>query len=91
MRIKENFVLRELAQSWIVMPVAALDAEPVHGFWRLSRSGALLWQTLEQECQMEDLVRVLMETYHIDRDTAAADARQFVQKLEQMGCLESRA
>lgn len=90
MKIKENFVMRKMAQTWIVVPVATGETAAVDGYWRLSGSGALLWQTLEKGCQMEDLIRVLMETYKIDRDTAETDARQFVTKLEQMGCLDSR-
>ena len=88
MKIRENFVMRQLAQSWVVVPVADAGGSGADGFWRLSGSGALLWQTLQKGCREEDLVAVLMERYSIDRDTAAADVRQFVQKLEKMGCLE---
>lgn len=47
MRLKEGFMLRQVAGSWVVVPAgrACVDFD---GMISLNDSGALLWRTLEQ-------------------------------------------
>ena len=86
LQVRPDFLLREVAGERILVPVgeAALS---LHGMICLSESGALLWEKLHEPCTMRTLVDALLA----DRDTAAADVREFLGKLEQHGVLLSGA
>ena len=47
----------------------------------------LLWNRLQEECTEEDLVNALLAEYQVDRETAAADVKAFVQQMREVGIL----
>lgn len=87
MKIKANFVLRQIAGSWVVFPLgkAALDFQKM---LTLNESGVQLWNLMKQGCQREDLVKALLAEYDVSRSVAEADVDEFVEKLRSAGCLE---
>ena len=87
MRIKDGFVLRQLAGTWAVLPLGA-DMVDFNGMLSLNDAGAKLWQALEQECTLESLVNVLTSIYNVSDEQARMDADEFVKKLYRAGCLE---
>ncbi len=87
MTLKKNFVLRQVAGTWVVLP---LGAETVNfsGMLQLNESGAMLWRTLEAGGGEEALVEALLGEYDVTRQQAEADVKAFLAKLEQAGCLQ---
>ena len=87
MKLKENFILRQVADTWTVLPLAeaALD---FNGMLTLNETGALLWKALEQGGDLAALADALCAEYEVDRATAEADAAEFLDKLKSAGCLE---
>lgn len=85
MKLRDNFILRQVAGSWVVVPVGEASVD-FNGMLSLNESGALLWKTLEQS---GDLQKTLTETYHIAPDEAARDIQEFLESLRAAGCLES--
>ena len=87
MKVNENFVLRQVADTWVILPVgqAAVDFD---GMLTLNESGALLWRALEQGNDREGLIDALTSEYDVDRKTALADVDAFLAKLTEAGCLE---
>ena len=87
MKLKENFVLRPVADTWVVLP---LEAESINfnGMLTLNESGALLWQVLEKGGDREAMADALMAEYIVDRAQALADADAFLEKLRKVGCVE---
>lgn len=87
MKIKNNFVLRQVAKTWVVLPLgqATLD---FNGMLALNESGVLLWKALEQGCDRETLVQVLTGEYVVSREVALADVDAFLRKLLEAGCIE---
>lgn len=87
MKLKENFVLREVADTWVVLPLgeATLD---FNGMLSLNESGAMLWRVLEQGGDRMALVDALTSEYDVSRPDAEADVDAFLNKLMQSGCLE---
>ena len=87
MNIKENFVLRQVAKTWVILPVGQATRD-FNGMLTLNESGALLWKALEQGGSREMLADVLTGKYHISREAALADVDEFLQKLLEAGCVE---
>ena len=87
MKIKNNFALRQVADTWIVMPLAEQNLN-LNGMLTMTESGAILWKALEQGCDLAALTKALTNEYDVTEEKAQADAAKFVEKLRQLGCIE---
>lgn len=87
MKLKENFVLRQVAKTWVVLPLgqATLD---FNGMLTLNESGVLLWKALEQGGDREALADALTGEYAVSRDVALTDVDAFLDTLAKAGCIE---
>ena len=85
-RATGEMVLREIAGEYLLIPTGEA-ALKIHGMVTLSESGLLLWKKLQEECTEESLVEALLQTYEVDRETAQADVREFLQQMEKAGLL----
>lgn len=87
MKLKDGFVLREVAGSFMVVPVGKRTQE-VPGVIALTESGALLWKKLEQGAGEKDLVAALLDEYKVSEEQATEDVRAFVQKAADQNLFE---
>ena len=84
MKIKDGFILKEMAGSWVVVPVGE-NMVNFQMMMTLNESGAFLWNQLAEEKTEEELVSALLEEYDTDAETAAADVKEFLQALAEKG------
>lgn len=89
MKIKENFVLRQVAGAWVVLPLGSATLD-FNGMLSLNESGLLLWRLLEVGKDADDMLDALLQAYDVDRETAKADVEEFLNKLIQAGCVEAQ-
>ena len=87
MKIKEGFVLRQVADNWVVLPVGAVSVN-FNGMISLNESGVLLWRALENGGDREALADALLSEYEVERDVALADVDEFIATLTKAGCIE---
>ena len=87
MKIKEKLVLRQVADTWTVLP---LDKDIINfdGMITLNDTGAMLWQILERGADKEELVKSLIEEYDVSEQQAVTDIEEFIDKLSNAGCLQ---
>ncbi len=87
MKIKQGFVLRQVADATIVVPSgkASLD---FNGMITLNETGAFLWSLLENETTVDEMVEAMLADYEVDEATARAGIERFVAKLDSEGLLE---
>lgn len=85
MKLKEGFILRQVAGENVVLSVSA-DVD-LNGMITLNDTGCTLWKRLEQESAMEDLTAALLAEYQVDEQTAQVAAAQFVEKLKELDLL----
>lgn len=85
-KIKSGYVLREVAGELLAIPVAPeLDSSnivilnPVSGF---------LWEKLQSECTVSQLVKAVTENFTIDEATAESDIKELLQMLKESNILE---
>ncbi len=86
MRISDQYMLRQVADEYLVIPVGEA-ALKVKGLIGLSESGSLLYRRLQSGCTEEELVSALLAEYDIDAQTARADTRGFLEQMRRMGIL----
>ena len=87
MKLKDGYVLRKVAQSWVAMSLAE-ETLDFNGVLTLNDSGAMLWHVLEKDCSVEALTDALMSEYKVSKEQASADAKEFLNKLISLGCVE---
>lgn len=86
MRIKEGFVLREVAGQ--VMVIATGEAsKDFHGMIRLNSTGKDIWTGLQEKMSKKQIVERLCEKYEIDASSAEHDVEAFLNKMTEMGFL----
>ena len=84
MRIKEGYVLREVAGSYVVVPVGERSKE-FNGMVNLNDSGKLLWERAQSEFDRQALVDTLLNTYDISTEIASNDVDRFINTLKVNG------
>ena len=87
MRLKKDFALRQIADEWVVLPLAA-ETVNFNGMLALNESGAMLWNVLKENCSADALADALMTEYEVSEEQAKADAEEFLNKLIDAGCIE---
>lgn len=78
MKIKEGFVLRQVAGDTVVLPSGDME---INAMITLNETGAFLWKKLEQETTVDQLVAEVLKVYETDEATAKAAVEGFVEKL----------
>ncbi len=87
MKIKENFMLRKVADCFVVVPIGAAVAQ-FNGMINLNEAGAFLWQLLENDTTEDAIVKAMLEQYDVDEATAKADVTNFVAQLKDADLIE---
>ncbi len=86
MKLKDGFVLREVAGSCVVVPTdASLN---LNGMITLNETGKILWMALTEGAETDALVAALREKYNIDDATAREGVEAFVSRLREHGFLD---
>ena len=87
MKIKDGFILREVADSFIVVAVG--DAvKSFKGVINLNETGALLWKTLQKGAEEKDLIDALLNNYEVEKELAERDVNAFITKLTEAGLIK---
>lgn len=81
MKIKDGFMLRQVAGQWLVVPLGERVVE-FNGMITLSESGAIIWKSIESGASLEDIVQQILSEYSIDEDTARADINEFMDSMK---------
>lgn len=87
MKINKNFVLKEVAGTYLVVAVG--DAvKTFNKVINLNETGAFLWRQLENNVTKEQLVDALTAEYKVEREEATKDIEGFIEGLKQVNILE---
>ena len=78
MKIKEGFLLQDVAGNTVVLPTEG----DLNTMITLNGTGKFLWERLEQETTREALIEALLAAYTVDADTAALCVDNFVAELK---------
>ena len=87
MKLKDGFILREVAGEYVVLP-AGEDLD-LNMMITLNETGSFLWEKLTVGAEEEDLVSAILAEYDTDRETAAKSVAAFVAKLKEHNFLEN--
>jgi len=86
MKLKQGFIMREIAGETIVVPSG--DELKLNMMITLNETGKFLWQHLETGADMDELVQAMLAEYDVDDKTARSGVEGFVAKLKERGFLD---
>ena len=83
----KSFLLRNIADSWVVVPVGTAAVDFL-GMLTLNESGRYLWELLEQPQTEQSLVEALTQRYEVTTEQAADDVKKFLAPLQKIGAVK---
>lgn len=86
MKLKEGFILREVAGENVVVPSG--DTLNLNMMITLNETGRFLWERLEKGAEEADLVNALLGEYDVSESDAKAHVSAFIEKLSAHDFLE---
>lgn len=86
MKIKAGYILRKMVKRYAAVPVGS-EAADFNGMITLNETGAFLWRKLEQDTDMDALIKALQKEYDISNERAAASVERIIEKLREAGLL----
>ena len=81
MKIKEGFMLSEVAGSYVVVAVGK-RSEQFNGMVNMNETGAFLWKLVEKGASREELLDGLLQAYEVEPEKAAQDVDKFISILQ---------
>ena len=82
MEIKDNYMLRKVADTFVVVPVGDAVSE-FNGMINLNEVGAFLWRQLESETTFDAVLKNVLSEYEVDESVAKTDLERFIKELEE--------
>ncbi len=90
MRASGNFILREIAGEYLLVPTGAAAAS-MNGLVTMNELGCFIFKALAREQTEETLLQAILAEYDVQREEALADLREYLQQLRQLGALVEAA
>ena len=87
MKILKEFILRNIAGEQVLVPTGETTQE-FNGLITLTETAGFIWENIEQVETVEDLVKLMLEEYEVDEETAKKDVERFVSQLVAAGFVE---
>lgn len=87
MKIKSGFAKREIAGSFIVVPVGSTSNE-FNGMITLNESGSFFWDCFMKDITIDDAVKMVTNEYDVDAATAKQDIENFVKMLKKHNLID---
>ncbi len=87
MKIREGFLLREVAGNTVIVPVGS-DSVDFNGIITINETGRFLWDLLSEGIEKEELLEKFLAEYKVDVEDAKEDIRAFIQTLLDNGVMD---
>lgn len=87
MRVEKEFVLREIAGDYIIIPTGKTVLE-FNGLITVNEVGVDIWNMLQEEVTFEDIVQGILKEYDVEEEVAREDIQEFIDTLVSGGILK---
>lgn len=86
MRIKEGFLLREVASNYVVISTGE-DSLNFDNVVTINEIGAFIWKKIEDKKTEDEIVDDILAEYAIDKETAKKDCKEFIDRLREINII----
>jgi methyltransferase-like protein len=77
-----SVVTRKTGNEYVLVPVTNNIAD-MDSVYTLNETGAFIWEHIDGKRNIEEIIEILTAEYEIDRETAAADVLNFMDKMNE--------
>ena len=89
MKVGKEFILREIAGDYIIIPTGKAVLE-FNGLITVNEVGVSIWKMLQEETTFEELVSGILDEYDVDLNVARDVIQEFLDKLVKAGILAGK-
>ena len=75
-----SVVTRKTGNEYVLVPVTNNIAD-MNSVYTLNETGAFLWELIDGENKIEDMVEAVIREYDIDEEAATADVFEFINEM----------
>lgn len=86
MRIEKDFVLREIAGEYVIVPTGKTVLE-FNGLITVNEAGVLIWKLLQKGVSFDEIVEEILREYDVEESVVREDVLDFLDQLEKGGIL----
>ena len=86
MKVNGNYVLKKVADSYIVVALGG-DVVDLNTIISLNDTGAFIWKQLENDTTKETIVSAMLDEYEVTEEQAQNDVDAFIEKMTEAGLL----
>ncbi len=79
-RNKSKFVVREVGNELILVPLTGNIAK-MNEMFTMNETGKFIWENIEENTTVENLVEKLVSEFQVDESIARADTEKFIQQV----------
>ena len=87
MKLRGEFVVRQVADNTVAVPVEQ-TALQFNGMIMLNDVSRVIWESLQQETDLEQIVTAVTDAFEVSREEARSDIVEFLDKLRKIQLLE---
>ena len=87
MKVNSDFVMRNIAGENILVPTGEA-AEKFNGMITMNEVAAFMWQNIDEVETKEDLVKMVLDEFEVDEETATRDVENFINELSSINMIE---
>jgi hypothetical protein len=87
MKLRGEFVLRQIADDILAIPVGAMALE-LSGMVILNPVSKVIWQCLERETDLQTICKAVTDRFEVTPEEARQDAEAFLCQLRGAGLLQ---
>lgn len=80
MRTNDNFILRDIAGEYILIPTKEA-AQSFNGMLHLTSTAAFIWEKVDQCHTLEEIAEEVVKEFEIDKETAMTDVIGFLREF----------
>lgn len=86
MRVSDEFILREIAGEYMLVPVGSAAAA-FNGLITMNEVGNFIFNAMHTDRTVEELVEQITSEYEVPAETARTDLMEFLEQLRRVNAL----
>lgn len=87
MKIKDNYVLTKVVDSYIAVPVGSGNVD-LNTIISLNETGAFIWNLMKEDIEKEAVIEAMLNEYDVSREQAEADVDKFIFQVKEADLLK---
>lgn len=88
MKLKDGYILREIAGEAVLIP-SGQNALEFNGIIALNAISAEIWKLLQANADREQILHSILDAYDVTEEVAAADLDEFLDQLRKLNILDA--